>query len=339
MPRAGFYNDNEYRAYPFVYKVTDAVPSFAELPSSGNKHMIYLTRDTGAKYRWTGNAYALLDPTAPALPDACILDAGVIMGLMSEFDPTQHSVWLESVSRVADVFTFTFRTDAPGAASQPLTFTRPADASEWLSEQVDAADWEGFFVTGPLTELAAQMPNNTAMTIANVDRVLEPARIQSLVKSYLRSVSLGNYRRTLVTPSSACETSSSAVNVREIVVNAEGLQGDLRLKEGYNCRISQTDFNREIRVAAEVGAGLPPDNELCSRGGELPLYAGEEPPEGSPFLSGGPACDETIATINGMGGPNVTLIGGPGVGVTTDSENFSVRVALDTNSLVGNCGA
>jgi hypothetical protein len=339
MPRAGFYNDNEYRAYPFVYKRTDAVPSFAELPSSGNKHMIYLTRDTGDKYRWTGSAYTLIDPIAPALPDACILDAGVIMGLMSEFDPTQHSVWLESVSRAADVFTFTFRTDAPGAAGQLLTFTRPADTNEWLSEPVDAADWEGFFVTGPLASLADQLTDGANLTFHAVDLVLEPARVQSLVKSYLRSVSLGNYRRTLVTPTDGCENSSAAVNVREIVVNAEGLQGDLRLKEGYNCRISQTDFNREIRVAAAVGAGLIPDNELCSRGGELPLYTGEEPPEGSPFLSGGPACDETISTINGVGGPNVTIVGGSGVGVTTDNENFSVRVALDSNNLVGNCGA
>lgn len=259
------------------------------------------------------------------------------MGLMSEFDPTQHSVWLESVSRAADVFTFTFRTDAPGAAGQPLMFTRPITATEWLSEQVTAADWEGFFVTGPLAELAEQLSNNTAITLTSAARVLEPARIQSLVKSYLRSVSLGNYRRTLVTPSSACETSSSAVNVREIVVNASGLQGNLRLKEGYNCRITQTDFNNEIRVAAEVGAGVPPDSELCSRGGELPVYGGEEAMAGSKFLSGGPACDETISTINGVGGANVNLVGGSGISITTDDANNIVRVTIDNNNLVGNC--
>lgn len=300
MPRAGFYNDNEYRAYPFVFS-----EGFTPL----------------------------------TLPNATIVDAGIIMGLMSGFDPTQHSVWLESVSRAADVFTFTFRTDAPGAASQPLTFTRPVTASEWLSEQVFATDWEGFFVTGPLTDLAAQMPDNAAITLTSTARVLEPARIQSLVKSYLRSVSLGNYSRTLVTPSAACANSSESGNVREIVVNAEALQGNLRLKEGYNCRITQIDFSREIRVAAEIGAGALPDSALCANGGELPLYEGESAPAGSPFLSGGPACDETIATINGVGGGNVTLIGGSGVSVTTDNETATVTVALDNNNLVGNCGA
>lgn len=299
MPRAGFYNDNEYRAYPFVFG-----PNF----------------------------------NAVTLPNTTILDAGVIMGLMSEFDPTQHTVWLKTISRAANVFTFEFRTDAPGAISQPLIFTRPASAVEWLSEQVTEENWEGFFVTGPLTALAAQLPNGSSLTLTNTSRVLEPARIQSLVKSYLRSISLGNYRRTFVTPAADCENSSSAVNVREIVVNAEALQGDLRLKEGYNCRISQTDFNREIRVAAEVGAGATPDSELCSRGGELPLYEGEEPLTGSQFLSGGPACNEIISTINGIGGPNVTLVGGAGIGVIADSANNLVRIAIDNNKLVGNCG-
>lgn len=339
MPRAGFYNDNEYRAYPFVYKTTEAVASFAALPANGDIHVVYLTRDTDAKYRWTGSAYSVIELGDPTLPDSCVVDAGIIMGLMSEFDPTQHRVWLASINRAANVFTFTFQTNAPGATSQPLEFTRPVDAAEWLSEQVEAENWEGFLVTGPLTLLAQQMANGDSITFNSVDRVVEPARIQSLVKSYLRSVSIGNYRRTLVTPAAGCETGSDSINAREIVANAAGLQGDLRLKEGYNCRITQTDFNREIRVAAEPGAGAPPANELCSRGGELPIYAGETALDGSQFLSGGPACNETIATINGIGGPNVKIVGGVGISVTTDSNNSAVRIALDKNNLVGNCGA
>lgn len=339
MPRAGFYNDNEYRAYPFVYKKTDAVSTFADLPANGDIYTVYLTRDTNAKYRWTGNAYTAINLTDPTLPDSCVVDAGIIMGLMSEFDVTQHIVWLASVSRADDVFTFVFRTNAPGAANQPLTFTRPAAATEWLSEHVTETDWEGFFVTGPLTTLAAQLSNGASLTFTDVDCVLEPARIQSLVKSYLRSISLGNYRRTVVTPSAACIESSAATNNREIVVNAEGLQGDLRIKEGYNCRIEQTDFNRELRIGAAVGAGVAPDNVICSNGGELPLYDGEEPPDGSQFLSGGPTCAETISTINGVGGGNINLVGGSGVVIQTDDTNFAVKISLDKNTLIGNCGA
>lgn len=337
MPRAGFYNDNEYRAYPFVYKTVVAVPSFSALPASGSIHSIYLTRDTDNKYRWTGATYALIAPNVSTLPDACIVDAGIIMGLMSEFDATQHRVWLASVSRAADVFTFTFQTNAPGVAAQALVFSRPANATDWLSEQIIAADWEGFFVTGPLTELAQQIENGDSLAFENVDYVLEPARIQSLVKSYLRSISLGNYQRTMVTRSDDCQESNSETTTRAVIVNAENLQGPLRLKEGYNCRIAQADFNNELRVAAERGAGEATDSLLCSNGGELPLYEEEIPPEGSPFLSGGPACSETISTINGLGGSNLKIIGGSGVNVTTDSETATITITRDNNNLVGNC--
>lgn len=298
MPRAGFYNDNEYRAYPFVF---DA--NFNDI----------------------------------VLPNATIVDVSIIMGLMSGFDPTQHSVWLESISRTDDVFTFSFRTDAPGAASQPLTFTRPVDATEWLSEQIEGTNWEGFFVTGPLTDLAAQLDNGDELALTSTNRVLEPARVQSLVKSYLRSVSLGNYKRTMVTPSAVCVDESTATNNREIIVNAEGLQGNLRLKEGYNCRINQTDFDNTLRVAAALGSGLRPDNVLCNNGGELVMYEGETAPPGSKFLSGGPACDETISTINGVGGSDVTFVGGSGIKITVDNETATITVALDKNNLVGNC--
>lgn len=337
MPRAGFYNDNEYRAYPFVYKPTAAASSFETLPTSGDIYTIYLTRDTDKTYRWLDGAYSEILQTEPKLPDSCVVDAGIIMGLMSEFDPIQHTAWLESVSRDDDVFTFTFRTNAPGAADQPLRVERPADAAEWLSEQIFEENWEGFFVTGPLTALAAQMANGDSWVFTNVDHVFEPARIQSLVKSYLRSISVGNYRRTMVTPPEEWQTSDSPVNVREVVVNAVGLQGDLRLKEGYNCRIFQTDFNRELRVGAAIGVGAPPDNVLCSNGGELPLYEGETAPAGSQFLSGGPACNETISGINGVGGSNITLLGGSGISIVTDPATFTVRVVLDKNKLVGNC--
>lgn len=353
MPRAGFYNDNEYRAYPFVF---------------------------GAGFNDV------------ALPNAAIVDANVIMDLMSGFDAMLHNVWLASVSRDADVFTFTFQTNAPGAASQPLTIARAAAATEWQSEHVTADDWEGFFVTGPLTELAALLANGQTLSLTATDRVLEPARVQSLVKSYLRSINLANYERIMAAPSELCggETNSE----RALIVNAVGMQGNLRVKEGYNCRITQIDFSRQLRVAPELNAGSTPDFALCGHGGELPLYAEEPlgqdgnttpvdrgsademPPTETPrtgdayllidtneyvvwngnkwvnvgetlpveivkaskFYGGGPACDEVLSTINGIGGPNVKLVGGSGVSVITEAETNTVRVTLDNNNLVGKCG-
>lgn len=297
MPRPGFYNDNEYRAYPFVFNANYASYS---------------------------------------LPDSAIVDAGIIMGLMSEFEAPSHSVWLSQVARVGDTFSFTLRTDAPAAAAEPLVFTRTLTDEDWQNEYVISDNWEGFLVTGPLAALAELLAPGDTLTLPGNARKLEPARIQSLVQTYLRSVSVGNYSRITATPPEEClesETSSE----RTVVVNAENLQGPLELKEGYNCRILQTDYDRQLQVGAQRGAGAPPDAELCENGSQLPLYEGEPVPEGSKFYSDGPACDEVLMTINGIGGDNINLVGGTGVAVTADAQSHTITIALDSNNLVGNC--
>ena len=76
MPRPGFYNDNEHRAYPFIF----------------NKDQ------------------------AAALPDSLVVDLNVIMGLDSEFEPGAHDVWLDRVTRAGDTLTLELRTDAPGGS-------------------------------------------------------------------------------------------------------------------------------------------------------------------------------------------------------------------------------
>lgn len=303
MPRPGFYNDNEYRAYPFVFAA-----GYADAP----------------------------------LPDSAVVDAGVIMGLQSGYAAAEHSVWLSAVDREGDTFLFTFRTDAPGAAAEPLVFSRQLAAEDWENEYAASDNWEGFLVTGPLTDLAALLAPGDALVLSAEARVLEPARIQSLVRTYLRSVSVGNYSRITVTPSQECRgseslDSESLTPARTVVVNATNLQGPLELKEGYNCRILQTDYDRQLQIGAQRGNGAPPDAGLCENGSQLPLYEGEPLPEDSPFYSGGPACDEVLLTINGVGGKNVNLLGGAGVSVTSDGPNSTITIALNNNNLVGNC--
>lgn len=300
MPRPGFYNDNEYRAYPFV---------FAANYSS---------------YAW---------------PDSAVVDAGIVMGLMSEFDPEIHSVWLSEVTRVSNTFTFTLRTDAPGAAAEALIFTRALGGEDWQNEYVTGANWEGFLVTGPLAALAEIIAPGATLSFPSTARALEPARIQSLVRTYLRSVSVGNYSRITVKPPEECQPEESLTIDRTVVINAENLQGALELKEGYNCRILQTDYDRQLRVSGQLGAGTPNDGELCENGSQIPLNAEEQLPAGSKFYSGGPACDEVLLTINGVGGNNINLIAGTGVTVTTDAETNTITIALDSNNLVGNCPA
>jgi hypothetical protein len=307
MPRAGFYNDNEYRAYPFIYK----------------KEVV-----------------------TPSLPDASIVDCGIIMGLDSQYDAETHTVWLAAIRRINNVLEFEFATSAPGAANKPLIFTRAVDAVEWLTEQADSnpADdkdcatepaWEGFLVTGVLTELAAALAPNTAYTFAATDYVLEPSRIQSLVKSYLRSISLGNYSRVVAYPPEECG-GPAQTEPRKIVINKKCMQGDLKFKEGHNCEITQVDRNNEIIIGAALGAGEG-GNNICE---EIKLFENEAPPEGSKLLSGGPACDEIIFTVNGVNYEgSLQLQGGTGVVIRQDPDNpHGLIIEKLDNILVSGCG-
>lgn len=295
MPRPGFYNDNEYRAYPFI--------------------------DTAA-------------PTG-ALPTSLIVDAGIVMGLDADFDAAAHSVWLASVQRAGSTLKFTFATDAPGAEGATLVFSRnPAETweTEFVASETAASSspcatepiWEGFLTTGTLTDFAAGL-SGTAITFTKNQYALEPARIQNLAKSYLRSISVGNFSRTNVPPCGQVNTTE-----RPVVLNARCIQGDIRIKEGYHCIITQTDRANEINISADVTAGITSSEELCETGSELPLFDGEPLPENSKFYGGGPACSDLITTINGLSGRVVTIIGGPGVQINTAADK--ITVALNTNS-------
>jgi hypothetical protein len=247
MPRPGFYNDNEYRAYPFIFKI--AQTNF--------------------------------------MPNSAIVDCGIIMGLDSEFDPDLHMVWLDEVRRTGSVFQFKLKTDAPGALNLPLIFTRNASDNEWLTEFVESEPyvkddnscaiepaWSGFLVTGPLNDLKTALPANIIKVDQNRSFVLEPARIQSLVKSYLRSITVGNMARPIA--KSACDPDTTTP--RPVIINKRCITGPIRFKEGYNTTVYQLDFKNELGVGGSVGEGMQPDSALCATGSELPFYEGEEPP-------------------------------------------------------------
>jgi hypothetical protein len=306
MARAGFYNDNEYRQYPFVLKFEY---DHADLPTN------------------------------------LIVDCGFIMGLDSEFDSAVDIVYLYCVRILADRYEFEFRTTAAGAAAHPLIFTRPRGAESWLNESVESASaaattfcgtepiWEGFMVSGHLAEDAG-----TAIATLTFDqeRIVEPALIQSLVKSYLRSINVANYGRTVI---EGCATDPVGGTSRDIIVQTGCMQGAVAFTAGFNCEVSQTDVSRTITIAPLLGANANTTvaEELCSNYGELPLFAEETNVSGSKFLSGGPACDELITSINGIGGPNVNINGGEGITITANPAAGIVRLIVSDNVISKNC--
>lgn len=319
MPRAGFYNDNEYRQYPFVFAAPDS------------------------------------------LPTDLIVDCGFIMGLDSGFDESAHFVYLHQIRKTSTQIECEFRTNAPNAAGSSIVFRRDFDAEEWSTEFVAAAVadtdcaaeplWEGFMVSGVMATTVNLLPANGSITFVTTsplvaNRVVEPARVQSLVKTYLRSVSLGNYPR-VIAPACVDGESGVAAPSEVVIVNATCLKGNIRFKPGFNCAIRQSNAANRIIITAQKGANTAddPTGELCQYGSEIKLYADEQPPiinvatgARSKFLSGGPACDEVITGINGLGAPDVKIVGGAGIQVVVDPDSdHTIKLKIATNLLTENC--
>lgn len=356
MSRPGFYNDNEYRAYPFL-----------ELPLNVQVY------------------------EANALPPEAIVDAGFVFGSDSGYDETQDFVYLRKITASDGILLFHFsatvfcpygmenilnnpchNADTKGIVFQRnYTFTEDSQLvvlePEWTTEYAESVStactddplWNGFLVTGKLETLIKKVEDagGSLMLWGNGEEngvsafvypyVIEPARIQNLRKSFLRSVSVGNYER-VVAP--ACDSvpptpCADADTQRQIIPVATCLHGDIQFKEGYNTRITQTDRTNTITFTAEKGAGKLADNALCENHGEVPLYADEinnkpfihngnetTPPLRSKFLSGGWSCKDLIFTINGVGGNNVNLVGGKNIQIGYDDEQNAITVNLSNNA-------
>jgi hypothetical protein len=290
MPRPSFFNDNEYRAYPFIY--ADRLQ------------------------------------TLPTLIEKTVVDAGFILGLDADFDDEAHSVWLSSVYRSGTQVSFIFKTDAPGAIDYDLNFTCATNTKNWQTIYSNTAPanvpcatepvWEGFITISNAQELVG-VGDGGSLNFSENEYQIEQARMQNLAKSYLRSINVGNYERTQPN-----ECGDDTAYEKKIIANARCLQGDIRFKEGYQAIISQNNNSNTITFSAGIGNsyGQPIDADFCAAGSELPLYEGEPLAENGKFYARGPACDELIFSINGIGGPSVSILGGVGISITaTENEN------------------
>ena len=292
MPQPGFYNDNEYRAYPFVYAVNN---------------------------------------DAAQLPNSAVVDAGIVLGLDAFVaDARDYSVWLTRVERTNAGFNFVLvYAQKNGAVSATeLIFTRPDTDDQWVTIFAESPHtgtnsdpiWEGFLVTGPVTDLRKILTVGQTLRFVRNAYQVEPGLVQNLHNAYLRSITVANYDRPRIP---ACDSTATG-GQRVVIVNKDKMTGDIRLREGYNCQITQTDRARELSITALKNAGAPVDAELCAHGSELPLYNNEPLTAGSKFYSGGPACNEMISSINGLAGTGINIIGGNGVAVTTDGSKITV---------------
>lgn len=263
------------------------------------------------------------DQAVIPLPQSAIVGFMSLVGLDSIWKPGAVIV-LAAIARAGTTFTFTFHAQgAAGLAGRALSFSRDLADAEFAAEAADVGRgptpcdddllWQGTLVTGTLGDLAAVLPAGDSLKAAANPPVIEPCLVQDLSGTYLRSVSLANAPRTLAGPPAGCGQAPTASS--DYIVAARCLRGTLLFQEGYNCAIRQNSRDNSLTFSGRQGAGAGAPCE------EVPLSPAEVPPGGTILLSGGPACDQVITSINGLSAAMIRLEAGTGVTITEDPAN------------------
>lgn len=326
MASPGWFNDNANRDWPFVNRV-EPISQYAPAAETSAS---YSSSAASGEYQ---NLYQ-------HLPHATIVDFVAIMQIDAGFREDQgHTIYLYRVTRhTATDFTFEFRSSAPESQNYRVIFSRATtdavNTVDWATAAAIVSDpagpiecrlqprWRACMTSGSLADLADLMSVGDSFYFPTHLWQIEPSCIQSLLDSYLRSVNLANYPRTVVTPAAGCDSSSSAGAEEEVILRDTCLVGDLQWKPGYNCAIIQDNFKNAIEINASRGSG---EGEPCD---EVRLYDGETATAGSPFLSGGPGCNDILKSLNGVGGRRLTITGGPGIRVFA-SPSVTNRLIVD----------
>jgi len=302
MPELDFLDLNNYIAYPLV---TDDPRGFV---SSGS------------------------------LPRKGISDAGFLFGLDSGFLPGTDYVRLHAVEITASEVIFDFRSNAAGLAAYRWLF--PFSASAELGCTGDASptpiaggmpDSElgfGYVTIGDLSELTALGVG--IYVLSGILRV-EPARLQSLVDTYARTIVPANDGR--VCPPACCASSSSSNSSSSSSSSGAvdtafpyngALVGDVKFKEGYNSRVLVKPADNTIEFDALVGAGAGPacEDVIIDENG---FHAGETCLD----------CDAFVRSINGQVSADgrLSLSGLRGVKVVADPAAHKLVITVDARDL------
>lgn len=291
MARAGWLNENSWRAFPFVVGTTTL---------SGDVE----------------------------LPEATVVDAGFVFGPHSGYVEGTHSIQLTTITRAGSNITLRFATDAPGCASLPMDFTFAlSDANATNLEDVFDEDdettpvWSGYCIVGDLDDLAVLLPADGSLTGTCG---VEPALVRSLVGRSVRSIRIANADRSRVGAlPEECDCYELIPTYPPVHINDLVITGHVRFEPGYNCHVYQRNEQNAVVIGAGVGDG---DGEPCA---EVSLVPGETPPNSSLLLDNSPACNELVRSINGLGGPTIQIV--PGAGVVTNVFPQQNKITIDIN--------
>lgn len=345
MPQTDWLQKNDYRAYPLVEGDFSLLPVGSSM--SGQ-------------------------PTE--LPRRGLVDAGFVLGIESLFDPAQDSVYLHSIVKTAWSVTFRFRAryDDPERdflgcyewlfefdLDTPFGVTRFTDATHIDTGAPNPLRGQGFITVGNLSEIADIMDGEWLLS---AEPEVEPGLLQSLVRTYVRTLNAANEPRpcpsgcpcppsssSLSSESSLSSSSPSESSVSSpsaevpcedpppidpdpdfdaptVLPESTGYEGHVKLKPGFNCRITvdESDNAIEIGTGEEYGEGqqcTTPDLRTDDDGGVredacLP-------------------CKGPVYTVNGQAEASTVLrlLGGAGVVITPRPNENEILITLDEEGI------
>lgn len=316
MSKATWLNANETRAFPFLSSRSLRMSKFIN-----------------------GECCPLDDPVD--LPDQTIVDFGCLMHADARYDDANNYIYLHKICRTGDTFEFEFSSNNPQVQTLPLSFTRtlgdPEFAADWQESSAggfpspcgDQIIWEGYLVTGQLTDLADLLADGDSLLGDERIRV-EPALIQNDVRgATLRSISVAGYTQTTHVAPEDCEYWFPPID-EEFRSNAGCMRDHIRFTAGYNATLRYDPYTATFTFGAAVGAGL---GEPC---GETKRYAAQIKPTHSNLYSGGYSCAEVVKAINGLVGPHVRVKGRNGV-IVSQTEDGALLVRFAPETAVTGC--
>lgn len=271
------------------------------------------------------------------LPRRGMSDAGFLLGLLSEFNIDTDIVYLHSIVVDVNTVTFDFRSDAVGLlewrwlyvfdVNAPFGCTAYSDAEPILGGLPDAARGSGFLTIGTLSDIVALGVGT--YTLSELCPV-EPALLQSLIDSYVNTISIANDPRRC--PPGCCNNSSSSgqsessssspLPTGDAFIYATGLVGAVKLKEGYNVDLIMSELDNSIEINARVGggAGEPCEDIIIDEHGFQP---------GNSCAT----CDGYVKSVNGVAAVGGKIVLNGSAGISVEGEENELVVTVDVEKL------
>jgi hypothetical protein len=320
MPRPNWYNDNANRAFPFQYGTAGV--SVPDSPAA---------------------------VTMNQLPDDFIVDCGFTIGPSADFnedDDTAYYVYLERIYRAGSIIYFEFKSTGAEIYKYPLTFARTISDDDYSLEYLDSDHpseiaghsvsdsvgtacrmpfWSGYLVTGSMASIAARLADGASIVRTSTDSLIEPALVENLSNSIVNSFELANSDRTRATNSATCPAIEWSFETGLTYEGARCIQGDVKLKAGYNVKILSDSSTNTLKFVPLVGAG---EGEPC---GEVKVFPEETFPIDAinDLFEGGSLCNEVLRAINGKGNKDFKLVAGQGVSITPNATTNTIEINVN----------